>query len=227
MGQLIGELAREKGHEIVFIADPALKQTTGNQDLQAADVAIDFSTPDSALSHFSSCFQAGVPVVSGTTGWLDQWDHVIRQAEEMNGGFLYASNFSLGVHILFKMNTMLARLLAKYPDYQAGITEIHHTHKLDAPSGTAISLAEGILQEHPGLNEWVLNQAGQSNQLPVFSIREGKVTGTHTVSYVSDTDKLSIRHEAFSRAGFASGALVAAAFMQGKTGVYSMNDILI
>lgn len=226
MGKMIQEIAINRGHKDVRVFDPSIETPLKLKDLDNIDVAIEFSTPDSAPQNYLICFQAGVPVVSGTTGWLSRWDEICKAALSSNTGFFYSSNFSLGVNLFFKLNAMLARIMAPQKDYIPHIEEIHHIHKTDAPSGTAITLAEVLFQENNSLNQWVLNSIGTEHDLPIFSTREGNVTGTHTVSYVGDVDKISIKHEAFKREGFAFGAVLAAEFLNGKKGIYSMNDLL-
>lgn len=226
MGKMIQEIAISRGHKEVRVFDPSIEKPLKQEDLDNIDVAVEFSTPDSAPQNYLICFQAGVPVVSGTTGWLTRWDEICKAALSANTGFFYSSNFSLGVNLFFKLNTMLARIMAPQKNYVPHIEEIHHVHKSDAPSGTAITLAEGLFQENTSLNQWVLNRIGSEHDLPIFFTREGKVTGTHTVSYVGDVDKISIKHEAFKREGFAFGAVLAAEFLIDKKGIFSMKDLL-
>ncbi len=192
-----------------------------------ADVAFEFTRPESAFENYLEAFKQGVPVVSGTTGWLDKFELVKNSCIENDVAFFYASNFSLGVNLFFKLNRKLGELMNGFSDYQAHIEEIHHTNKLDAPSGTAISLAEHIIAENTNYKTWRLNPYSKHNDLPVFSIREGQVTGTHSIHYVSEIDKITIRHEAFNRQGFANGAMIAAEFLIGKKGVFDMDDLLV
>ncbi len=226
MGQMIEKIALDRGHEKVVVFDPALENPLLAKNLKEIDVAIEFTTPESAPGNYLVCIEAGVPVVSGTTGWLHRWNEITEAVTLRNTGFFYASNFSLGVNLFHKLNTDLAKLMAKHGSYSPHIEEIHHTQKYDAPSGTAISLAEDIFRENASFNNWVLNKTKDKNDLPIFSIREGNVTGIHTVSYVGDIDKISIKHEAFGRDGFALGAVLAAEFLNGKKGLYSMKDLL-
>jgi len=211
---------------VVCIIDEGNRSEIDSDTFREAEVAFEFTNPESAVQNFLDAFKQNVPVVSGTTGWLEHWDLVSEACRNFDGALFYASNFSLGVNLFFKMNRMLAELMARFPDYQAHIEEIHHTKKLDAPSGTAISLANQIIESNKKLTSWKLNPYSEHNKLPVFSIREGQVTGTHSVHYVSEIDKLSIRHEAFNRQGFAIGAIMAAEFLIGKKGIFGMDDLL-
>ena len=226
MGQQIHELALKRMHQVVCIIDEKNRSEIDSDAFRKADVAFEFTNPESAAQNFLDAFEQNVPVVSGTTGWLDQWETISQACSKANGAFFYSSNFSLGVNLFFIINRKLAELMAGFPDYQAHIEEIHHTKKLDAPSGTAISLADQVLEYNKKWKRWELNPNDNHKELPVFSIREGNVTGTHSVNYVSEIDKLSIRHEAFSRHGFAIGAILAAEFLEGKIGFFGMNDLL-
>ena len=220
MGKTIERLALERGHEVV------LKTTNSNTsiDLSNADVAIEFSVPEAAVGNIQSCFEQGVPVVSGTTGWLDHYADVLKICEDRNVSFIYASNFSIGVNLFFSLNEYLARLMAPRNEYDVHIHEIHHTQKLDAPSGTAISLAEGII-ENTNKKGWQLDTAS-ADEVLITAQRTGDVKGTHQIEYRSEVDILSIRHEARSRAGFALGAILAAEWLKDKKGVYTMKDVL-
>lgn len=220
MGKTIERLALERGHEIIF----RIKDDVASYDLTQADVAIDFSIPDAALQNITSCFDQQVPVVSGTTGWLDKYQEAVELCKEKNGAFIYASNFSLGVNLFFELNKKLAQMMSSFPDYSVSIEEIHHTQKLDAPSGTAISLAEQII-ENSSKKAWKLDHAGE-NEIPIHAKRIENVPGTHMVSYNSKVDTINIEHVAHSRDGFALGAIVAAEWLRNKKGVYSMNDVL-
>lgn len=226
MGQLIRKIVLERGHAEPLIIDPSLNKILAPDLLKKIDVAIEFSSPEAAPTNYLTCFKAGIPVVSGTTGWLEKWPEIEQAVKDYNAGFFYASNFSLGVHLFFKLNETLARLMTPYEEYQAHIEEIHHIQKLDAPSGTAITLAEGVLNSSKLQKQWVSQFTGQGSDIPIYSIREGQVTGTHTVSYVGPIDKISIKHEAFSREGFALGAVIAAEYLSGKKGIFSMTDLL-
>ena len=221
MGKTIEEIAKNRGHEIVLKVSDGIE----NHDLTKADVAIDFSVPDAAFKNITTCFKAGVPVVSGTTGWLDDFEKATKICSEENSAFIYASNFSLGVNVLFELNRKLAGMMQGLEDYSVEIEEIHHTKKLDAPSGTAISLAEQIIHENKQLKGWQLDSADE-NKIPIHAKRIEDVPGTHVVSYDSEIDTIEIKHTAKSRQGFALGAVVAAEYLQDKTGIYSMKDVL-
>jgi 4-hydroxy-tetrahydrodipicolinate reductase len=226
MGRQIHEIARSRNYPIVCIVDEDNNNEINSDSFREAEVAFEFTRPESAVSNFIESFKQGVPVVSGTTGWLDKWDYVREQCMQNEGSLFYASNFSLGVNLFFNLNKKLAEILEPFSEYRAHIEEIHHINKLDAPSGTAISLANQIIENNKNWSKWKLNPYGEKDSLPVFSIREGSVTGTHSVSYVSEIDKITIRHEAFSRKGFAIGAMTAAEFLIGKKGVFGMEDLL-
>jgi 4-hydroxy-tetrahydrodipicolinate reductase len=222
MGKTIESIATDRGHEIV-----ARVNSPESFTLADADVAIDFSIPDSAVDHLTKCFEAGVPVVSGTTGWLDNYQDMVALCTKNECGFIYASNFSVGVNLFFEFNRKLAAIMAPHKDYEVDMTEIHHTQKLDAPSGTAITLAEGII-EASDYTSWDLNEGQniQENHLPISAEREGTVPGTHIINYKSEIDTITLSHEAHSRQGFALGAVVAAEWLQGKQGVFTMRDVL-
>lgn len=220
MGKMIEQLANNRGHQIAAKVD--LDATA--IDYENIDVAIDFSTPDAAYENITDCFKNGVPVISGTTGWLSKFEDAISICKDNQGAFIYASNFSLGVNLFFELNKKLAQMMHGVTDYSIKMEEIHHMQKLDAPSGTAITLAEGIL-ENSNYMEWKLDTEGDAI-LPIHSIREGQVPGTHTVQYNSSVDSIEIKHTAHGREGFALGAIVAAEWLVGKQGVYSMKDVL-
>jgi 4-hydroxy-tetrahydrodipicolinate reductase len=220
MGKMIEETAMERGHTIVARIDI----DTTRIDYSRMDVAIDFSTPEAAWENIKGCLEQNVPVISGTTGWLDSYKDAVALCNMKNGAFIYASNFSLGVNVFFELNSYLAAMMNNLSDYRVDIEEVHHTQKVDAPSGTAISLAEQIIQKS-SYDNWKLG-GGSEKDLPIHSKREGEVRGTHTVSYQSKIDTLEIRHTAHSRKGFALGAVVAAEWIQGKKGVFGMKDVL-
>lgn len=226
MGHAIEEIARTRGHEIVLTVsiDNVGENTVGN--IRKADVAIEFTGPDSAFENIIRCFDAGVPVVSGSTGWLDRLAAIRDYCRQKDGGFLYASNFSIGVNIFFEVNKRLAALMAPHPDYQVRVTEIHHTGKKDSPSGTAISLAEQILEKIPRKKGWVNHISDNLDELEILSERIDPAPGTHRIEYSSAIDTIEIVHTAHSRRGFASGAVLAAEFLQGKKGIYQMSDVL-
>jgi|TARA_B110000902_G_scaffold266973_1_gene357244 4-hydroxy-tetrahydrodipicolinate reductase len=220
MGKEIEQIAISRGHEIVI-----KKDVGATIDITLADVAIDFSVPDSAFNNISNCIQNNVPVISGTTGWLDKYEEAVTLCNKEKGAFIYASNFSLGVNIFFELNKQLAKMMRNLEDYNISIEEIHHTKKLDAPSGTAITLAEGII-ENSSKENWVLGTNTSEENIAIAAQRIPEVPGTHTVLYASEIDSIDIKHTAHSRQGFALGAVVAAEWILGKTGVFSMKDVL-
>ena len=220
MGQVIERIAIERGHEII------LKKEEHNSfdGLANADVAIDFSVPAAAVLNISNCLNNNVPVISGTTGWLEQYNNMVELCTKNKGAFISSSNFSLGVNIFFEINEYLAKMMSKLNSYSVQMEEIHHTQKLDAPSGTAISLAKGII-ENSAYTEWTLNDPS-ANQIHIEAKRTGSVPGTHTVNYNSTVDSIEIKHTAHNREGFALGAVIAAEWIVGKQGVFSMKDVL-
>lgn len=220
MGKEIEKIAISRGHEIVI-----KKDVDTEIDITLADVAIDFSIPNSAFNNISNCIENKVPVISGTTGWLDKYNDAVKLCEEKKGAFIYASNFSLGVNIFFELNKQLAKMMSNLEDYNISMEEIHHTKKLDAPSGTAITLAEGII-ENSTKKDWELDKTTSEENIPIVAKRIPEVPGTHTVWYNSEVDSIEIKHTAHSRKGFALGAVVAAEWILGKTGVFSMKDVL-
>jgi len=220
MGKEIEKIALQRGHEIV------IKSTGENTyDINEADVAIDFSVPASAYNNISNCINNNVPVVSGTTGWLDRYNEIVDLCNEKNGAFIYASNFSLGVNVFFELNKQLAKMMSTLEQYNIVIEEIHHTQKLDAPSGTAITLAEGII-ENTNKKAWELDGKTSEDNIPIKALRTPDVPGTHTVTYTSEVDTIDIKHTAHNRQGFALGAVIAAEWLHNKTGVYTMRDVL-
>ena len=221
MGQTIEQIAIKRGHNIVLKVD---KDDT-DYDITKADVAIDFSIPDVAFNNISNCLNNNVPVISGTTGWLDNYDNAVALCEEKKGAFIYASNFSLGVNIFFELNKTLAKIMSTLEQYNVSMEEIHHTKKLDAPSGTAITLAEGIINNNPHYDGWMLDDKADK-KLPIVAKRIEDVPGTHTVTYQSEVDTITIDHVAHNRQGFALGAVIASEWIVGKTGVFTMNDVL-
>jgi len=226
MGQEIEKIALERGHQIGLIIDINNSHDLNAVNLAGIDVAIEFTIPASAINNYKACFGAGVPVVSGTTGWLAKWDEVIASCNANETAFFYGSNFSLGVNLFFELNRKLAQLMKPFDTYKIEMTEVHHTKKLDAPSGTAISLADDILHNYENLKGWVNQQTTQPDKLGIVSLREGDVPGIHTIKYDSDIDYIEITHSAKSRKGFAFGAVLAAEFTVGKKGLLSMNDLL-
>lgn len=225
MGKEIEKIALERGHQIVSIIDINSSGNFDSDAFRSADVAIEFSQPDSAFGNYQKCFAANVPVVSGTTGWLEHMDEVKERCEKEGKTFFYASNYSIGVNIFFAVNKYLARIMNQFPSYDVRMEETHHIHKLDAPSGTGISLAEGIIENMDRKTKWVEGESNDTAVLPIKSIREGEVPGIHEIFYESEADIISIKHDAKSRKGFALGAVLAAEFTQGKKGFLTMNDI--
>ena len=221
MGQIIDELATKKGHQIVA----KLNETPTVFSLNDAEVVIEFSNPEVAFSNIKFCLEHNIPVVCGTTGWLSQKPEIEEITLENNTAFLYGSNFSLGVNLFFELNKKLAEMMAKFPEYNCQLEEIHHTHKKDAPSGTAISLAEDIIKNNSTFSAWKLDETEKAN-LGIHAIRKDEVPGTHSVFYKSEVDEIEIKHSAFSRNGFAMGAILAAEWIIGKNGVFSIKDVL-
>lgn len=225
MGRAVEEIALQRKHEIVLRIDQNNLEENTAGNLARADVAVEFTGPETAVDNIIRCFEAGVPVVSGSTGWLDRLEEVQWSCEENNSGFLYASNFSIGVNIFFEINKRLAQLIAPHSEYDVSIEEIHHTQKKDSPSGTAISIAEQIIAINPLKNKWV-NGEGRRGELGIISKRIDPAPGTHKVHYHSQVDDIEIIHTAHNRQGFALGAVLAAEFLAGRSGVYSMKDVL-
>ncbi|MDR2627963.1 MAG: 4-hydroxy-tetrahydrodipicolinate reductase [Dysgonamonadaceae bacterium] len=225
MGKEIEKIALERGHRIVSIIDIDSTENFNSDDFKHADVAIEFSQPASAFENYKKCFAAHVPVVSGTTGWLEHLDEVKRYCADEGQTFFYASNFSIGVNIFFAVNKYLARIMNRFPEYDVSMEEVHHIHKLDSPSGTGITLAEGILENIDRKTAWKESEDVTPEILQIRSVRRGEVPGIHEIIYESDADIISIKHDAKSRKGFALGAVVAAEFVRGKKGFLTMNDI--
>jgi 4-hydroxy-tetrahydrodipicolinate reductase len=221
MGKTIEQIALQRGHEIVLKVD----ENTKEYDITKADVAIDFSIPSVAFNNISNCLNNNVPVVSGTTGWLNKLNNAKELCNQKKGAFIYASNFSLGVNIFFELNEYLAKMMNNLKDYEISLEEIHHTKKLDAPSGTAITLAEGIIK-NSAKKSWKLDVTNNNTELPIVAKRIDDVPGTHTVTYQSKVDTINIKHIAHNRDGFALGAVVAAEWLIGKNGTYTMKDVL-
>jgi len=220
MGKTIEKLAIQKGHTIVERTNSASEKI----NLANADVAIEFSTPETATKNITFCLENNIPIVSGTTGWLENYEEMVKLCEKRNGSFIYASNFSIGVNLFFNINEYVSKVMEPWKDYNVSIEEIHHTQKKDAPSGTAITLAEEILK-HSDKKEWKLD--GDSNEeLTITAQRTEDVKGTHIINYNSNIDTISIKHKAHSREGFAIGAILAVEWLQNKKGVYTMKDVL-
>ncbi len=227
MGKEVENVCRELGHEIKLIISKTGSFISLVHDLNSCDVAIEFTQPESAYENIKICIDHGLPVVSGTTGWMNKKKELEKYCLEKKGSFLYASNFSVGVNMFFYINQKLAALCSQFPEYEVKIKEIHHTSKVDAPSGTAISLAEDIIQEHGRYQSWVTEMSSQrKNIIPVYSERIQDVPGTHEVVYESEIDTIEIKHVAKSRKGFAYGAVMAAEWLQDRKGVYSMKEVL-
>ncbi len=221
MGKIIDEFASSRGHEITA----RLSETPTKEKLNNPDVVIEFSSPEAAFNNIKNCLELNIPVICGTTGWLTKKPEIEKLALENNSAFLYGSNFSLGVNLFFALNEKLAKLMQPFSEYGVQLEEIHHTEKKDAPSGTAISVAEGIIKNNPKFNAWKLDET-QENELGIFAIREDKVPGTHSVYYRSEVDEIEIKHTAFNRNGFALGAVIAAEWIIGKKGNFSMKNVL-
>jgi len=235
MGHIIEKIAQDRKHEIVLKIDVTNKDELTTENLRKADVAIEFSTPDTVLDHIEACFKAKVPIIVGTTGWYGQLQNVKNDCESTGGTMLYGSNFSVGVNVFFHVNKILAKLMNNYPYYDVQVEEIHHTQKLDSPSGTAITIAEGILDGLDSKKEWVnilatdgnegIDDMVKQDQLLIESLRIENVPGTHTVVYDSEVDSIEFKHTAHNRNGFALGAVLAAEWVQGKKGFYSVKDM--
>ena len=227
MGKAIEEIAISRGHSVVvkFNSQNPLESS----QLRTTDVAIEFSQPDLALKHIKLCADGQIPIVVGTTAWEEHLQEIINHIEKREASLIYSSNFSIGVNLFFEMNKHLARLMNDKTDYVASITEIHHTQKIDSPSGTAVTLAKDLISNHPTYSSWKLTGQSENmekSDLPISAIREENVPGTHLISYTSEIDTLTIEHQAHNRKGFALGAVIAAEFIHKKQGVYTMSDIL-
>jgi len=226
MGREIEKIAIRRGHDIVLKIDITNAKEFTIENLKKADVVIEFTNPDAAANNIKTCMDAGVPVLSGSTGWLTQWQEIEDYCKEKNGALLYASNFSIGVNIFFELNKKLASLMASHKEYDVSIEEIHHTQKKDAPSGTAITLAEQILEHNQQKKRWINKESSNSEELIISSKREDAAPGTHKVTYLSAIDEIEIIHTAHNREGFATGAIIGAEFIKGKKGVFGMKDVL-
>jgi 4-hydroxy-tetrahydrodipicolinate reductase len=226
MGKEIEKLALQRGHEITFKIDQNNWEEIESAKFKQVDVAIEFTHPESAYQNISHCFKADIPVVSGTTGWMDAMEKIIEKCKNQGKTFFYASNFSLGVNLFFKVNEYLARLMNNYPDYKITVEETHHTKKLDAPSGTAISIANGIIKNMRRVNKWEKESTNENAAIPVKSYRTGNVPGNHQVIYESEFDKITLEHDAKSRLGFALGAVLAAELIHDKKGFFTMDDLI-
>ncbi|MCE3227065.1 MAG: dihydrodipicolinate reductase [Bacteroidetes bacterium] len=225
MGKEIEAIAQKRGHTIVLHVEKDNVDLLTAADLKKADVAIEFTTPHTVTDNIKRCFDAGLPVVVGTTGWYDQFDEIKNLCEKKNAGLFHATNFSVGVNLFFKVNQYLAELMNKYEDYDVSMEEIHHIHKLDKPSGTAITLAQQVLEKIDRKKNWSIDKPGKETMF-IKDVREGEVPGTHIIKYQSAIDDIEIMHKAHNRKGFALGAVIAAEFLKGKKGVYTMDDIV-
>ncbi len=226
MGKEIEQIALSRGHSVVLKIDVNNPEELTTENLLKADVAIEFTSPATAVNNYLHCFEAGVPVVSGTTGWLDRKAEVDQKCAEKNGCFFYTSNFSLGANIFFELNKHLAMIMKDFPQYDVSMTEVHHTQKLDAPSGTAITLADDIISINETKTNWTIDIPKSGSELFINPVREGVVPGIHTIKYDSEVDFIEITHSAYSRKGLAFGAVLAAEFCQGRKGILSMKDLL-
>lgn len=232
MGQLIERFAIKRGHEVLLIVEEGNRESISSADLQDADMAIDFSTPDAALDNINLCFESKLPLVVGTTGWYDRLDEIKEICNRQEQALLYGSNFSIGVNIFFHINRLLAKALNPYKQYDVQVEEIHHIHKLDAPSGTAITIAEGIVEQIDQKDTWINSVEGsgvemipKANELLIESLRIDEVPGTHTVLYSSEVDQIEFKHTAHSREGFALGAVIAAEWLLGKKGFFQVTEM--
>jgi 4-hydroxy-tetrahydrodipicolinate reductase len=226
MGHEIESIAIKRGHRIKLIVDQDNESDLNSANLRGIDVAIEFTSPAAAFNNITRCLVEKVPVVSGTTGWLEKYNEVVDTCNKNKTAFIHSSNFSIGVNLLFRLNTELAKQMERYHDYTVSIEEIHHTKKLDAPSGTAITLADEIADHHSAYNKWCYAEDKTEMCIPIHSIREGDVPGTHTVTWDSEIDTISLKHEAKNRKGLAKGAIVAAEFIQSRKGVFTMNNVM-
>lgn len=226
MGQAIEEIALSKGHEVVLKIDIHNAHELNQKNAAGADVAIEFTGPHSAFNNVMKCLELGLPVVCGSTGWLDQWEEAKKYCEQQQGTLIYASNYSIGVNLFFELNTYLAKLMNKHQEYNVSMEEIHHTQKKDAPSGTAITLAEQVLQHITGKKQWVNEASTEPTNLSIISERIDPAPGTHKIKYSSPIDDIEIIHTAHNRKGFAGGAVLAAEFAVGKKGIFGMKEVL-
>jgi 4-hydroxy-tetrahydrodipicolinate reductase len=225
MGKEIESIALKRGHNIVLKINRQNADSVSDSDLKKADVVIEFSTPHTVLDNIKKCLNAGVPVVVGTTGWYEHFESIKKMCEENKCGLFYATNFSVGVNLFFKVNSFLAELMNKYEEYDVSMEEIHHIHKLDKPSGTAITLANQVIEKIERKKKWSIEKKDPET-LFIKDVREGEVPGTHLIKYHSEIDDIEIMHKAHNRKGFALGAVIAAEYMKGKTGIHSMKDIV-
>lgn len=226
MGHEIEDIALRRGHTVDLKIDIDNYNDLNRENLKGIDAVIEFSSPGTAFRNVTTCLELKVPVVSGTTGWLNDYDKAAKICKENGTAFIHSANFSIGVNLLFMLNRELAKYMDNYRDYSPSIEEIHHVNKLDAPSGTAVTLANGIRDQHPGYKGWCFENDRSDNMIPVRALREGTVPGTHTVTWNSEIDSISLKHEAKNRKGFALGAVVAAEYIYTRKGVFTMTDVL-
>ncbi len=224
MGREIESVLIDRGHEVV--ARLRSQDMLNSESINGADVAIEFTRPDQVVANMSKCFELNLPIVTGTTGWNKQLDEVSNLCAANQGSLFHASNFSIGVNLFFELNKRLAQMMNQQPEFEPSMVEIHHTEKLDQPSGTAITLAEGLISEIGNVNSWDNNETKESDVLHIASLREPNVTGTHTITYGSEVDQITIEHKALNRKGFALGAVKAAEWLVGKQGVFTMKDMI-
>ncbi|MFC2097874.1 4-hydroxy-tetrahydrodipicolinate reductase [Bacteroidota bacterium] len=226
MGKEVEKIALSLGHEIIIILDDQPLNDQNVEILAKADLAIEFTCPEAAVNNYYLCFDLGLAVVSGTTGWLDKFEEVKRKCVEEGHSFFYSSNFSLGVNIFYELNKKLARIMSNYENYNVSIKEVHHKEKIDKPSGTAITLADDISANNMNKEKWILGKSDRKDEISITAVREENITGSHFVKYDSDIDSIEISHIAKNRKGFAAGVIIAAEFLAGKTGFYGMEDLL-
>ena len=226
MGKEIEQIALQRGHAIILKIDKDNREDATKEALKKADVAIEFSTPGTVTDNITRCFEIGLPIVVGATGWYEQFEGIKNKCKQFNGALFYATNFSVGVNLFWKMTEQMAKLMDGFPDYDASLQEIHHIHKLDKPSGTAITTAEKLITNQSQKKVWTLDNKNAKDELHIDVIRENEVPGTHTVFYKSAIDEINLTHIAHNRKGFALGAILAAEFLKGKQGVYTMSDML-
>lgn len=226
MGKAIEHIALQRGHEVVLKISSSNRNELNPENLLKADVVIEFTNPEAAFEHVQQCLSAGMPVVCGSTGWGEKLGEAIKTCMDNNAALIQSSNFSIGVNVFFEINALLAKMMNIYPEYEVSIEETHHTHKMDSPSGTAISIAERILENLDRKKSWVKTQPKEANELSIIAHRIDEVPGTHSVKYSSAIDDIEFIHTAHNRQGFALGAVVAAEFLTGKKGVFSMKDVI-
>lgn len=226
MGKAVERIAKNRGHEVGLVINSFAIDSSVIEKLKSCDVAIEFTQPGSVVANLNLCFEAGIPVVTGTTGWNEQLDFVRQNCKQKNASLFYSSNFSMGVNVLFRLNELLAEMMKKLPAYDVSMEEQHHIHKKDAPSGTAITLAEGIFRYSPVKKKYSIHDVCQPDELKIHVVRQDEIPGTHLVTYTSTVDQIQLSHQAFNRDGFATGAVLAAEFLRDKKGIFSMKDLL-